>query len=226
MRRRVLPTRSQVHRQRGPPDLRRVSRGRVQEDRLRRRARSRHAAALGKKRRARPTRARPVLREDPEGRAQAHARLPADAGHFAGPWVPSIRGVIEKHPDVITRAVAAITVEHLRCREWMDGASMRYAATGKNGWSVAITPAKAMGRALVDALKGSRDRAGVVNPANGGRLAKAAAGRAQGSRRSATFRSRMTCSRDRRMDASRNGIRRSYAARSRCLRRCSTPSRR
>jgi hypothetical protein len=97
--------------------------------------------------------------------------FPLTTGHFAGPWVPSIRGVIEKHPDMIKRAVAAVTVEHLGCREWMDDdASMKYAATGKNEWSVAITPDKAMGRALVDALQGSRDRAGVVNPANGGWL--------------------------------------------------------
>jgi hypothetical protein len=96
--------------------------------------------------------------------------FPLTTGHFAGPWVPSIRGVIEKHPDVIRRAVAAITVEHLGCREWMDDASMKYAATGKNEWSVAITPDKVMGRAVVDALKGSVDRAGVVNPANGGWL--------------------------------------------------------
>jgi len=57
--------------------------------------------------------------------------FPLTTGHFAGPWVPSIRGVIEKHPDVIKRAVAAVTVEHLGCREWMDDASMHYAATGK-----------------------------------------------------------------------------------------------
>jgi hypothetical protein len=96
--------------------------------------------------------------------------FPLTTGHFAGPWVPSIRGVIEKHPEVIKRAVAAITVEHLGCREWMDDASARYAATGKNEWSVAITPDRAMGKALVGALQGSRDRAGVVNPANGGWL--------------------------------------------------------
>ncbi|MGH9142812.1 MAG: hypothetical protein ACRD2I_16900, partial [Vicinamibacterales bacterium] len=96
--------------------------------------------------------------------------FPLTTGHFAGPWVPSIRGVIEKHPDVIKRAVAAVTVEHLGCREWMDDASMRYAATGKNEWSVAITPDKTLGRALVEALQGSRDRAGVVNPVNGGWL--------------------------------------------------------
>ena len=96
--------------------------------------------------------------------------FPLTTGHFAGPWVPSIRGVIEKHPDLIKRAIAAVTVEHLGCLEWMDDASMQYKATGKNEWSVAITPDKAMGHALTDALQGSRDRAGVVNPANGGWL--------------------------------------------------------
>jgi hypothetical protein len=96
--------------------------------------------------------------------------FPLTTGHFASPWVPSIRGVIEKHPDLIKRAVAAVTVEHLGCREWMDDAAMRYKATGKNEWSVAITPDEKMGTALVAALGGSRDRAGVVNPVNGGWL--------------------------------------------------------
>jgi hypothetical protein len=96
--------------------------------------------------------------------------FPLTSGHFAGPWVPSIRGVIEKHPDLVKKAVAALTVEHLGCLEWMDDASMHYKPTGKNEWSVAITPAKPMGDILVDALKGSRDRAAVVNPVNGGWL--------------------------------------------------------
>jgi hypothetical protein len=47
---------------------------------------------------------------------------------------------------------------------------MHYKPTGKNEWSVAITPLKSMGDVLVDALKGSRDRAAVVNPVNGGWL--------------------------------------------------------
>ena len=106
----------------------------------------------------------------PKSERQRTLVFPLTTGHFASPWVPSIRGVIEKHPDVITRAVAAITVEHLGCREWLDDAAMRYAPTGKNEWSVAITPDKAMGMALSAALHGSRDRAGVVNPANGGWL--------------------------------------------------------
>jgi len=95
---------------------------------------------------------------------------PLTTGHFAGPWVPSIRGVIQKYPDVIKKAVAAITVEHLGCREWMDDAAMRYRETGRNEWSVAITPSKSMAELLMGALQGSRDRAGVVNPVGGGFL--------------------------------------------------------
>ena len=106
----------------------------------------------------------------PKGARRRTLVFPLTTGHFAGPWVPSIRGVIEKHPDVIKKAVAAITVEHLGCREWLDDASMQYKWTGKNEWSVAITPDKAMGNAMVDALAGTQDRAGVVNPANGGWL--------------------------------------------------------
>jgi len=95
---------------------------------------------------------------------------PLTTGHFASPWVPSIRGVISKYPDIVKKAVAAITVEHLGCREWMDDAALRYRDTGHPEWSVAITPSQAMADLLLDALQGSRDRAGVVNPAGGGFL--------------------------------------------------------
>jgi hypothetical protein len=97
--------------------------------------------------------------------------FPMTTGHFAGPWVPSMRGVMEKHPELIKKAVAALTVEHLGCREWMDDASATtYRATGKNEWSVAITPLKSMGDIMVESLKGSLDRAAAVNPVNGGWL--------------------------------------------------------
>ena len=101
---------------------------------------------------------------------------PLTTGHFAGPWVPSIRGFIAKYPDVIKKAVAAITVEHLGCLEWMDDAWMNYRATGKEEWSVAITPSKPMGGILVDALQGSDDRrTAAVNPVNGGFLGEGSA---------------------------------------------------
>jgi hypothetical protein len=101
--------------------------------------------------------------------------FPLTAGHFAGPWVPSIRGVIDRHPDLIRKAVAALTVEHLGCREWMDDASFTYRPTGKNEWSVAITPLRSTGQIMVDALKGSLDRAAAVNPVNGGWLGEGSA---------------------------------------------------
>ncbi len=100
---------------------------------------------------------------------------PLTTGHFAGPWVPSIRGVIEKHPDVIKKAVAAVTVEHLGCREWQDDSAFRYRATGRNEWSVAITPLESTAHVMVDALRGSSDRAAVVNPVHGGWLGEGGA---------------------------------------------------
>jgi hypothetical protein len=108
----------------------------------------------------------------PKRERQRTLVFPMTTGHFAAPWVPSIRGFVEKHPDVMKKTVAAVTVEHLGCREWIDapGAGQEYRATGKNEWSVAITPNRAMGMALVDALEGSIDRAAVVNPVGGGFL--------------------------------------------------------
>jgi hypothetical protein len=100
--------------------------------------------------------------------------FPLTTGHFALPWVPSIGGFMETRQDLMKKAVAALTVEHLGCREWMDDAAGRYKATGKNEWSIAITANKAMGGIMVDALKGSRDRAAAVNPVNGGWLGEGA----------------------------------------------------
>jgi len=100
--------------------------------------------------------------------------FPLTTGHFAGPWVPSIRGVIEKHPDLIKKAVAALTVEHLGCREWLDDGAFNFKASGKYEWSIAITPNKSTGAIMVDALGGSVDRAAVVNPVNGGWLGEGA----------------------------------------------------
>jgi len=97
--------------------------------------------------------------------------FPLTSGHFAGPWVPSMRGIIQKYPDLIKKAVAALTVEHLGCKEWVDDASFRYRATGENEWAVAITESGAAGSVLVEALQGSANRkTAVVNPVHGGWL--------------------------------------------------------
>jgi hypothetical protein len=52
--------------------------------------------------------------------------------------------------------------------------NLEYRATGKHEWSVAITPSKAMADILIDSLQESQDRAGVVNPVNGGFLGEGA----------------------------------------------------
>jgi hypothetical protein len=78
-------------------------------------------------------------------------------GHFAGAYVPSIRGVIEKHPDLIKKTVAALTVEHLGAMEWMDNSSLHYVPTGKHELSLAISPFEAPARVMLEALQGSRD---------------------------------------------------------------------
>ncbi len=106
----------------------------------------------------------------PRGDRRRTLVFPMTTGHFASPWVPSIRGFITKYPEIVKRTVAAVTVEHLGCREWLDDASMHYQDTGRMEWSVAITPSKPMADRLLEALQGSRDRAGVVNPAGGGFL--------------------------------------------------------
>ena len=44
----------------------------------------------------------------------------AVAGHFAGPALPQTRGFIDRHPDLVARAAASLTVEHLGASEWLD----------------------------------------------------------------------------------------------------------
>ena len=79
--------------------------------------------------------------------------------------VPSIRGVIDKHPDLIKKAVGAVTVEHLGCTEWMDDASGKYAATGRKELTIAITEFDATAKIMLDAVQGTGDRRiAVVTP--------------------------------------------------------------
>ena len=86
-------------------------------------------------------------------------------GHFAHAYVPMIRGVIERHPDLIKKAVGAVTVEHLGCREWLDDARMNYRPTGKNEFTLVITEFESTAKIMLDSLKATGDtRAGVVIP--------------------------------------------------------------
>jgi hypothetical protein len=46
----------------------------------------------------------------------------AVSGHFAGPALPQTRGFIDRHPDLVARAAASVTIEHLGASEWLDDA--------------------------------------------------------------------------------------------------------
>jgi hypothetical protein len=86
-------------------------------------------------------------------------------GHFAGAYVPSIRGVVQQHPDLIKKTVGALTVEHLGCREWLDDKSMKYRATGQNELTLAITEFESTAKIMLDSWQGSGDkRAAVIIP--------------------------------------------------------------
>jgi hypothetical protein len=45
--------------------------------------------------------------------------------------LPETQGWIDDHPDLVDRAVAALTVEHLGCTEWDDTLDQGYHATGQ-----------------------------------------------------------------------------------------------
>jgi hypothetical protein len=92
------------------------------------------------------------------------------SGHFANSYLPSIRGVISKHPDLIQKTVAALTVEHLGSREWADDASLKnFKPTGRDEWILAITRLKSAGDVMTEAFQGlGKRRVAVINPVKGG----------------------------------------------------------
>jgi hypothetical protein len=54
----------------------------------------------------------------------------AVSGHFAGPALPQTRGFIDRHPDLVARAAASVTIEHLGASEWLDDARGYHPAGG------------------------------------------------------------------------------------------------
>lgn len=50
-------------------------------------------------------------------------------GHMVAD-IPQPQGWMDAHPDLVARAAAALTVEHLGCTEWNDTVSSGYRATG------------------------------------------------------------------------------------------------
>ena len=54
-------------------------------------------------------------------------------GHMSGQvGIQNARGWIEQHPDYVRDAVAAVSIEHLGAREWIDDPVRGYRSTGEN----------------------------------------------------------------------------------------------
>lgn len=51
-------------------------------------------------------------------------------GHFSND-LPQAGGWIKSHPDIVGRAAAALTIEHLGCSEWNDSIDVGYRPTGR-----------------------------------------------------------------------------------------------
>jgi hypothetical protein len=51
-------------------------------------------------------------------------------GHMV-PDLPQLEGWIDSHPDIVERAAAALTIEHLGCSEWADTPGKGYHPTGE-----------------------------------------------------------------------------------------------
>jgi hypothetical protein len=76
-------------------------------------------------------------------------------GHYAEQYVPTSAWVKER-PDLIEKAVALVSIEHLGCREWVDDpVANTYKGSGRpeTGWAFCPTPP--LPDIMVDSLKGT-----------------------------------------------------------------------
>ena len=86
-------------------------------------------------------------------------------GHMAEAYTPSAAW-IKQRPDIISKAVGSVTIEHLGCREWADDPTVtQYRPTGALDWAFAFCPHKACGDIMLRALQGSgAGRVAVLDP--------------------------------------------------------------
>lgn len=92
-------------------------------------------------------------------------------GHDNGAYVPGSRGFIERHPEIISKAIASVSVEHLGCREWRDDEThVRYLATGKDELTYAISYHEQLARLELESATGTSERrVAAVRPKPAGR---------------------------------------------------------
>jgi hypothetical protein len=80
-------------------------------------------------------------------------------GHFGHGLVPGSENWREENPELMSRAVACVTLEHLGTTEWVDHPDTGvYAPTGENQWGWAFTPLAPEGSVLMQAVAGTDAR--------------------------------------------------------------------
>jgi hypothetical protein len=78
--------------------------------------------------------------------------------------LPEMQGWIDAHPDLVKRAAAALTIEHLGCEEWLDTSS-GYKGTGQpEAFGVYTTQGKMSDLAQATIVKHDVTRSALLRP--------------------------------------------------------------
>jgi hypothetical protein len=88
-------------------------------------------------------------------------------GHDNSAYLPGKQGsFIDRHPDLVKNAVAAVTIEHVGCRDWHDDAQhTHYIAGNQNELSYAMTHHQQLANLEIDSISGTADRrVAIVEP--------------------------------------------------------------
>ena len=88
-------------------------------------------------------------------------------GHDNSAYLPGKQGsFIDRHADLVRNAVAAMTIEHIGCRDWHDDPQhTRYLQGHENELSYAMTHHRALADLEIDSVSGTADRrVAVVDP--------------------------------------------------------------
>lgn len=77
-------------------------------------------------------------------------------GHFGHGYVRAAQDWRATNKDLMSKAVACVTIEHLGANEWVDNAAKNeYKHTGQFDWGVAYTPLETEGKVFLAAVEGT-----------------------------------------------------------------------
>jgi hypothetical protein len=79
----------------------------------------------------------------------------AVSGHFAGPALPQTRGFIDRHPDLVAKAAASLTIEHLGASEWLDDGRGYHPTGGPDMFVIWHSQTAGIAGAVVDSMNAS-----------------------------------------------------------------------